>query len=131
VGVILAAGALWFAAMLALGFLLGPLRELVLAPRLGAAGAVAVEAVPMVAAMALLAPWIARRLRVPPTAGARLGMGLLGLLLLVLAETALDRLLRGRGPEMWLERLHTLDGLIGLALLLLFALMPLLRRGSG
>jgi hypothetical protein len=128
-GVILAAGGLWFLVMFALGFLLGPLREFVLAPRLGATGAVLVEAVPMVAAMLVLAPWAARLLEVPATVGARLGMGGVGLVLLVLAETVLDRLLRGR--VMWAERLQTTDGLIGIALLALFALMPLLLRGRG
>jgi hypothetical protein len=54
-------------------------------------------------------------------------MGGVGLVLLVLAETALDALLRDR--VLWAERTQTPDGLIGLALLLVFALMPALRRG--
>jgi hypothetical protein len=126
---IAAAGAAWFAVMFALGFLLGPLREVVLAPRFGPVVAILIEAVPMVAAMVLLAPWVARRFRVPRDAGSRLVMGGLGLLLLVAAETGLDALLRGR--VMWAERFTTPDGLIGLALLLLFGVMPLLRRKAG
>lgn len=127
----LAAGAAWFAVMFGLGFLLGPIRILILEPRFGPTLAVLIEAVPMIAAMVFLAPRIARRLAVPPTAGARLAMGGIGLILLVLAETSLDAILRGRGPEFWIERTRTPDGLIYLALLALFALMPYFRRSAG
>lgn len=126
-----AAGALWFAVMFGLGFLLGPIRVLLLEPRLGPTQAVLIEAVPMTAAMMLLAPRIARRLAVPPTAGARLAMGGIGLVLLVLAETAFGAILRGAGPEAWIERIRTPDGLIYLGLLAIFALMPYLRRNAG
>ncbi len=120
------AGGFYFLVMFALGFVLGPVREFVLAPRLGPVLAVLVEAVPMVAAMILAAPWAARLFGVPRTPRARLVMGGVGLVLLVLAETVLDQLLRGR--VLWAERTQTTDGLIGLGLLALFALMPLLRR---
>jgi hypothetical protein len=114
--------------MFALGFLLGFIRTLFLEPWLGAAWAVTVEAVPMIAAMIVVAPWAARVLDLPPEVLPRLGMGAVALALLLLAETALDALLRGRGPAIWIERLHTADGLIGYALQLLYAAMPLLRR---
>jgi hypothetical protein len=130
-GMTLAAGAAWFGAMFALGFLLGPVRILALEPRLGATGAVLVEAVPMTAAMILLAPRIAALFDVPRAIAPRLLMGGVGLVLLMLAETVLDALLRGRGPALWLERAGTPDGLVYFALLGLFALMPLLRRRAG
>jgi hypothetical protein len=123
------AAALYVAVMFGLGFLLGVPRTLLLEPRLGPAGAVLVEAVPMTLAMAFAAPWAARRHAVPPAAGPRLAMGAIALLLLVLAETALD--LAFRGQVMWAARLGTADGLIGYALLLAFALMPSLRRSAG
>ncbi len=122
------AGALYFAVMFALGFLLGFIRTVFLEPWLGAAWAVAVEGVPMVAAVAFVAPWAARVFGVPPTALPRLGMGAVALALLLAAETVLDALLRGRGPAIWIERLHTPEGLIGYGLQLLYAAMPLLRR---
>ncbi|MGG5810127.1 hypothetical protein [Falsiroseomonas sp. CW058] len=127
---ILGAGALWFAVMFGLGFLLGPVRILLLEPRLGPTLAVLVEAVPMTAAMVLLAPWVARLFGVPPAPGPRLLMGAVGLVLLVLAETLLGMLLFGRGPGFWLERPRSPDGRIYLGLLALFFLMPLLRRGA-
>jgi hypothetical protein len=120
------AGALYFVVMFALGFLLGFIRTLFLEPWLGAAVAVAVEAVPMIAAMIVVAPWAARVFDLSPEVPARLGMGAVALALLLLAETALDALLRGR--VLWGERLRTTEGLIGLALQFLYAAMPLIRR---
>jgi hypothetical protein len=119
------AGAAYAAAMFGLGGLLGPLRELVLAPRLGTTAAAAIEAVPMLLGMAILAPLIAGRLAVPPALPARLGMGAAGLLLLILAESALDVLVRGQ--TLWLERMRSPAGWIGLGLLAAFAAMPALR----
>ncbi len=125
---LVAAGLAWFAAIFALGFLLGPIRVLILEPRLGPAAAVAVEAVPMLAGMAFLAPRIARRFAVPPGWRSHLLMGLIGIALTIAAETALAALLRGRGPGFWAEQARTPEGWIYLALLAAFALMPLLRR---
>ncbi|WP_052214642.1 hypothetical protein [Belnapia sp. F-4-1] len=122
----LRAGTAYAVAMFGLGALLGPLRELVLAPRFGATAAAALEAVPMLLGMAVLAPGLARHLEVPPALPARLGMGGAGLVLLVLAETALDWLVRGQ--SLWLERVRSPAGWIGLGLLAGFALMPALRR---
>lgn len=125
---IIAAGILWFVVMFGLGFLLGPIRILLLEPQLGATGAVLVEAVPMTAAMILLAPWLARLFAVPPTPGARLGMGGIGLVLLLVADTLLGQLLFNRGIETLLDRPRTWDGRVYLLMLLIFFLMPYLRR---
>ena len=122
----LRAGAAYAGAMFGLGALLGPLRELALAPRLGATAAAALEAVPMLLGMALLAPRLARRFRVPPALPARLAMGAAGLLLLVMAETALDWLVRGH--SLWPERMRSPAGWIGLGLLAAFTAIPALRR---
>ena len=122
----MAAGAFYFAAMFGLGFLLGMVRQVLLLPRFGATAAAAMEAVPMLLGMALAAPWAARLAEVPPTLPARLRMGLAGLALLALAETALDWQLRGQA--LWLERTRTPAGWIGLGLLAAFAAMPVLLR---
>lgn len=125
---IVAAGVLWFVVMFGLGFLLGPIRIFLLEPRLGATGAVLVEAVPMIALMWVLAPWVARLFAVPPTPRARLAMGGIGLLLLVIADTLLGWLLFNRGIESLLDRPRTPDGQVYLLMLLVFLLMPFLRR---
>ena len=125
---ILAAGAFWFAVMFSIGVLLGPVRMVLLEPQLGPLGAVLVEALPMLVAMTLLAPWAARLFGVPATIRARLAMGASGLILLIVAETILGALLRGQGPGFWLTRAGTAEGWVYFALLGAFALMPLLRR---
>jgi hypothetical protein len=126
----IAAGALYFAVMFSLGFLLGPVRIFLLEPRLGPTGAVLAEAVPMLAAMRAVAPWAARLFALPARASARLGMGAVGLALLLLADTLLGWLLFGRGVEALLDPPQSWDGRLYLALLLLFLLMPWLRRGA-
>ncbi len=123
------AGVLYFVVMFGLGFLLGPVRIFLLEPRLGPTGAVLVEAVPMLGAMWAAAPWVARLFALPATAAARLGMGAVGLGLLLLADTLLGWLLFGRGLGALLDRPQSWDGRVYLALLLLFFLMPWLRRG--
>jgi len=112
------AGSICFALAFALGCQLGPVREVVLAPRFGATAAAAMEAVPMLAGMALGAPW-----------AARLRMGAMALALLVLAKSARDWL--PRGELLWLARTRTPEGRIGLGLLVAFAAMPLLLRRRG
>ena len=120
------AGLLYGAAAFGLGMLLGPLRVLVLEPRLGVTGATAVEAVPMLLALALLAPRIARAQGVPPATAARLRMGRWALALVLLLDVVGALALGGLGA--WIGGLATPAGLIGLALLAALALMPLLRR---
>ena len=80
------AGCLYFVIGFLAGFMLGVLRVLVLAPRLGTTGAVLIE-LPVI----LLIAWVAcrsltTRLRVPPEPGARLIMGALAFALLLVAE---------------------------------------------
>lgn len=122
----LRAGLVYGAAMFAVGFVLGPLRVLLLEPWLGRLAAVLAEALPLLAAMAVLAPWIARAQGVPAMPGARLAMGLWGLAPLLLSEAVLAFALVGLGP--WIAGFATAPGAVGVALLAAFALMPLLRR---
>jgi len=122
----LRAGLVYGAAAFACGFVLGPVRVLVLEPRFGPLGAVAIEAVPMLSALALLAPRIARAHGLGGGAAGRLAMGLMALGLVVVSEVALSLALGRFGA--WVAGFATPAGLIGLALLAALALMPLLRR---
>lgn len=122
------AGFFYALLLFALGFLLGPIREFLLTPWFGPVAAVAIEVVPMVAAMAWLAPRIARGMEIPPRVPGRVVMGLVALLLVLAAEIALSRLLRGLGPAGTLARYGTPQGMVGAALLGIFAAMPWLRR---
>lgn len=122
------AGILYAVLMFGLGFVLGPIREFLLAPRLGPVVATVIECVPMILAMAWLAPRIARGMELPPRSRARWIMGGTALVLVLIAEMLLTLALRGLGPAGWIARYATAEGLIGVALLLVFAAMPWLRR---
>ncbi|MGE0735790.1 MAG: hypothetical protein AB7G15_14965 [Alphaproteobacteria bacterium] len=121
----LRAGALYFLAMFAVGFALGPVRVFLLEPRLGELGAVLCEAPALLAASWIMAGQIARRLRLPGTCRARATMGLSALLLLQAAELLFAYLLRGASAGTTLDRYTTPAGWVGGALALAFAAAPL------
>ena len=122
------AGAVYFLLLYVIGFLLGATRELLLAPRFGVVVATALEALPMLAAIIHFAPLIARRFGIPPKSGGRIVMGLVGLALLIGAEIAMTRAMRGLSPEEWLAHFASVEGVIYAALLAAFAAMPWVRR---
>ena len=124
----LKAGAVYFLLLYVIGFLLGATRELLLAPRLDVAVASAIEATPMFAAIFHFAPLIARRFGIPPKSGGRMLMGLFGLTLLIGAEIAMTRAMRGLSPEQWLAHFASIEGAIYAILLACFAAMPWVRR---
>ena len=122
------AGTVYFLLIYVIGFLLGATRELLLAPRLGVVVATALEALPMLAAIFHFAPLIARRFGIPPKSGGRIVMGLVGLALLIGAEIAMTRAMRGLSPQEWLAHFASVEGVIYAALLAAFAAMPWVRR---
>jgi hypothetical protein len=122
------AGAVYFLLLYVIGFLLGATRELLLAPRFGAVVASALEALPMLAAIFHFAPLIARRFGVAPKSAGRMLMGFFGLVLLIGAEIAMTRAMRGLSPEQWLAHFASVEGVIYAALLAAFAAMPWVRR---
>lgn len=125
---VLRAAAFYFAIVFAVGLVLGPPRVLWLEPWLGATLAVLCEAPFLVAAM-----WFGARLA-PRFAGVRggwlsfLGVGAIALAFQQIADLAVGFGLRGMTlAEQW-ALFSTPPGLIYAASLLLFALMPLIRR---
>ncbi|MBI1187636.1 MAG: hypothetical protein GC206_09975 [Alphaproteobacteria bacterium] len=118
------AGGLYFAAAFAIGFALAPVRVLVLAPRIGEAWATAAESAVLLAALWFAARWIVRRFALN-SAGARLAMGAIGLLLLLAAEIALGAAWRGLDVAAFLARFAAPAGMVYGAALVAFALMPL------
>jgi len=122
------AGAVYFLLLYVIGFLLGATRELLLAPRFGVVVASALEALPMLAAILHFAPLIARRFGILPKSGGRMLMGFFGLVLLMGAEIAMTRAMRGLSPEQWLAHFASVEGVIYAALLAAFAAMPWVRR---
>jgi hypothetical protein len=122
------AGAVYFLLLYVIGFLLGATRELLLAPRFGVVVASALEALPMLAAIIHFAPLIARRFGVAPKSAGRMLMGFFGLVLLIGAEIAMTRAMRGLSPEQWLAHFASVEGVIYAVLLACFAAMPWVRR---
>jgi len=123
----LGAGAPYFAAVFAIGFVLGTLRVLVLLPEMGELAAVAVELPVMLVLSWAIAGVLVRRYRVPARACARLAMGGVALALLLMAEAGLGVL--GLGQDLTQHLAHYLApaGALGLAGQLGFGLMPWLR----
>src|SRR5215813_9043791 len=85
---VLKVGAVYFLFMFGVGWILGPIRELVAVPRFDRLTVVLLEAVIMLIAMAVSARWVIRRFHVRPTFGSTISMGLVALGLLVPAELA-------------------------------------------
>lgn len=113
----------YVAAIFTLGFVLGTVRTLWLAPRIGAAAAVLAELGPMLAACWLTARAVLRRHPLP-TRAAALAMGALAFAVLMALECALGVLGFGLTVTGWAEALLTVPGLLGLAGQLGFAVMP-------
>ncbi len=91
----LKAAVLYFAIVFSVGFLLGPIRILWVAPRTGARAAELMEAPIMLAVSLVAARWMVRRSAVPPGLGSRLGMGMIALAFMLVAEFSLVLPLRG------------------------------------
>ena len=85
---ILKAGVIYFLLLFALGWTLGPIRELWAVPRFGRMTALLVEAIIMLIAMIVAAGWVTLRFDVPRTLGSKIPMGLVALAILALAEIA-------------------------------------------
>lgn len=125
---IAAAAALYFAIVYGVAFALGTVRVLWLEPRLGPILATACEAPFLLAAMAVVAPWVVRLMRLPQDRVSLLMMGVGALALQQVADFALGVGLRGIGPSEQLAQFTTPQGLIYAALLVAFVAMPLLLK---
>ena len=126
---ILKAGVLYFALVFGAGFVLGTIRVLWVIPRLGVRTAELMEAPLMLGVTIAVARWVARRLRLPSSATARLGVGFTGLGFLLIAELGVALRLRGLTIREYVASRDPVSGTVYLVLLLLFALMPLLAAG--
>jgi hypothetical protein len=120
------AGALYFAIVFGVGFLLGPIRLLWVVPRLGARVAEILEAPIMLVVSMAAARWIVLKVSLLPTTTKRLGMGGAGLALMIVAEFLLVLPLRGVSLREYFATRDPVAGTVYYATLALFALMPLL-----
>jgi hypothetical protein len=121
------AGAVYFAIVFSIAFFLGVIRTLVLAPRLGAMTAVAIE-VPIL----LVISWLAcgrsvHRSGVPNALADRFTMGIVAFALLICAELLLSILLTDRSAAAFFAGFVEPDQQLGLAGQLAFGLMPVVQ----
>jgi type IV secretory pathway TrbD component len=122
----LKAGALYFVLVFGTGFVLGAIRTLWIVPRLGTRMAELMEAPFMLAVTILAARWIVHRLAMPSVLSSRLGMGLIALGLMLVAEFGLVLWLRGLSIKEYLATRDPVSGTVYYVLLGVFAIMPLL-----
>lgn len=129
----LKAGVIYFLLVFAVGWIMGPIRELWAVPHFGPTLGLLLEAVIMLIAMIISARWIIRRFHVPRTRPVTISMGPVALGLLVPAEIAGVLWVRGLPLKECLASFVNTPGVIPLVMFLLFAAMPtlvtLLTRG--
>lgn len=127
----LKAGVLYFALVFVAGFALGIPRVLWLVPRVGTRAAELMETPIMLVVIIFAAGWVVRRFDLPPALAARLGPGVVALVLMLAAEftvvlkvqhLTLARYVAGRDP---------VSGSVYLLMLLAFAVMPLMVARTG
>jgi hypothetical protein len=123
---VIKAGLCYFALTFGAGFLLGPLRILVLVPRVGAPAAELAELPVMIIVMWFAARLTIRRFHVPFSTRPRLVMGVLAFALLLAAEFSLVMPLRGLTLEQYFATRDPVSGIAYYASLVLLASMPLI-----
>ena len=124
------AGITYFAVVFAVGFALGTIRVLWLAPRFGERLAELAETPLMIAASWLSARWIVGHLAAPVSLGERAVIGATGLALLLALEFGVVRSLRGLTLAEVLGGRDPVAFAVYALALAMYALMPLcVRRG--
>jgi hypothetical protein len=123
---IAAAAALYFAIVFSVGFLLGPIRVLWLEPRVGPVLAALSEAPFLLAAMVVAARWVPRLVKLQQSLMPLALTGVGALVLQQIADVAVGIGLRGMSLSEQLGNFATWPGMVYAALLVGFAMMPLL-----
>jgi hypothetical protein len=122
----LKAGIAYFSLAFGAGFIMGAIRVPFLVPRLGERIAELIEMPFMLVVIVLAARFITQRFALPATTPVRLGAGLLALALLIAAELLLAVALQDRSLGDYVSSRDPVSGSVYLAMLVLFAAMPLL-----
>jgi len=123
---VLKAGAAYFAFVFAVGFVLGTIRTLWLVPRVGMRTAELTEMPVMLAVTILAARWTVLRLSVPAMWSARLEMGCMALVLMLVAEFGFVLWIRGITIKQYFATRDPVSGAAYYLMLVVFAVMPLL-----
>jgi hypothetical protein len=123
---ILKAGVLYFALVFGAGFVLGAIRVVWAVPRFGTRTAELMETPVMLLVSLIAARWTIRTHGLPAAPAQRLGVGLIALGLLLVAEFTLVLWLRGLTISDYLASRDPVSGTVYLVSLGFFALLPLL-----
>ncbi len=121
-------GLVYFAITYTVGFALGTVRQLILAPALGDTAALLVEMPLILAAAFFAARAVVRRLPDVSSFVDRMIVGCVGFTALLGCEYAMAAILRGWTFQQWLESFGTRTGAISLLMFLIFAVLPLTVR---
>lgn len=121
------AGLVYACAVFVIGFALGTVRVLLLAPRTGATAAVLLEAPLMLCASWWVSRRCIRRFRVARATGVRLLMGAVAFLVLMLGEAALAIGVLGSSAAGYLSSFASPPGAVGLTAQVAFACIPLVQ----
>jgi hypothetical protein len=122
----LAAASIYFLALFALGFVLGTVRVIFVAPRVGEFAATIAEVPVMLTAAFFACRWAIQHWQVPRTIAIRVVMIPWFLAMLFLFESLLGAMLFKRSlAEQW-EGLGTPAGFVGLSAQIIAAILPLL-----
>jgi ABC-type uncharacterized transport system permease subunit len=118
------AGALYFLLVFGAGFFLGTIRTLWVVPRVGTRTAELMEMPIMLAVTIVAARWTVLRLSVPMMWSARLEMGCMALVLMLIAELGFVLWIRGLSVKRYLATRDRVAGAAYYLLLIVFAIMP-------
>lgn len=119
------AGMTYFGLVFGAGFVLGSIRVPFLVPYLGERAAELIEMPLMFVVIWVSARFITKRFSLPANGIARLGVGFLALGLLVAAEVLLAVAFQDRTLGEYVASRDPVSGVVYLAMLALFAVMPL------
>lgn len=127
----LKAGFFYFLWVFGLGFVLGTIRTLFMAPLAGDLISVLIE-LPVILTFAwILCARLIKRFEVSKDLASRASMGAIALALLMCAELALSLWLSGNSIAQYFEHFRTAHGAIGLAGQIAFAAFPVLQLRPG
>jgi hypothetical protein len=121
------AGVVYALAVFALGFALGMMRLVLVAPRIGATAAVLAETPVILAASWWLSALCSREFSVEPSAAARILMGAVAFIALMCLELGLSMAVFGRSIAQYLVGFRSWPGAVGLVGQVCFAAFPLLQ----
>lgn len=118
------AGLLYFALVFAVGVVLGAIRTRWVVPRVGTRTAELMEMPIMLAVTIVAARWTVLRLSVPMMWSARLEMGCVALVLMLIAEFGFVLWVRGFSIKAYFSTRDPVAGAAYYLMLVVFAIMP-------